>query len=103
MDQIIEALEKAQVSVWRLTKTRTRAAELYFIRKKLDIPRFTETEEIRAEIFRDFEENGEKYRGSTEIYFEPGLTPEETQKKIRSAYYAASFVKNPYYELPPKT
>ena len=103
MDQIIEALKKAQVSVWRLTRTRTRAAELYFIRKKLDIPRFTETEEIRAEIFRDFEEDGKKYRGSTEIYFEPGLTSEETQKKIRSAYYAASFVKNPYYELPPKT
>ena len=100
MEQILKAFEKAGVSVWRLTKNRTKSAELYFIKKELDIPRYKDIEVIRAEIFRDFEEDGKKFRGSTEIYIEPGLTDEELETKVRNAYYAASFVKNEFYELP---
>lgn len=100
MDRIKEILKKCGVSVYRLTDTLTEAAELYFIKKKLDMPRFKKIEVIKAEIFRDFEEDGRKYRGSALIYLEQGLTDEEMEQKIKSAYFAASFVKNPFYELP---
>ncbi len=100
MDRIIQLLQQCGVSVYRLTDTLTEAAELYFIKKKLDIPRFKKIEIIQAEIFRDFEEDGKKYRGSTTIYMEQGLTDEEIVQKIKNAYFAASFVKNPFYELP---
>ncbi len=103
MEQIIKALEAARVSAWRITVRRTRAAELYFIKKKLDLPRITDMTETRVSVFRDFEEDGTKFRGSTEILVEQGMTPEEIEKKINDAWYAASFVKNPFYELPAPT
>ena len=40
MDKIISLLEKAGVSAWRVTRKRTEAVELYFIKKKLDLPRY---------------------------------------------------------------
>ena len=100
MDRIKEILKKCGVGVYRLTDTLTEAAELYYIKKKLDIPRFKKIETIKAEIFRDFEEDGKKYRGSALIYLEQGLTDEEMEQKIKNAYFAASFVKNPFYDLP---
>ena len=103
MDQILQILEKEGISAWRLTQKKTDSAELYFIKKKLDLPRYTQITETRLEIFRDFEEGGQKFRGSTEIFIEPGSSAEEIEKKIRSAAFAASFVKNPFYELPEKT
>ncbi len=103
MEQIIKALEAAEVSAWRITVSRTQAAELYFIKKKLDLPRMSEIEETRVSVFRDFEEDGTRFRGSTDILIEPGMDQAEIEKKIRDARYAASFVKNPFYELPEKT
>lgn len=100
MDRIKEILKKCGVSVYRLTYTLTEAAELYLIKKKLDMPRLKKIGTIKAEIFRDFEEEGKKYRGSALIYLEQGLTDEEMEQKIKNAYFAASFVKNPFYELP---
>ena len=103
MDQILQILEKEEISAWRLTQRKTDSAELYFIKMKLDLPRYTQITEISLEVFRDFEEDGQKFRGSTEIFIEPGSSAEEIEKKIRSANYAAAFVKNPFYELPEKT
>ncbi|MBQ5361238.1 MAG: TldD/PmbA family protein, partial [Lachnospiraceae bacterium] len=100
MDRIKEILNKCGVSVYRLTYTLTEAAELYLIKKQLDMPRFKKIGIIKAEIFRDFEEDGKKYRGSALIYLERGLTDEEMEQKIKNAYFAASFVKNPFYDLP---
>lgn len=96
----IDAIKKAGVSLWRLTVTENESAELYFIKKKLDIPRIVKTTEIKADIFRDFEKNGQKFRGFTTTYLSEDLSEEEMQRKIQDAYYAASFVANPYFELP---
>ena len=103
MDKIISLLEQAGVSAWRVTRKRTEAVELYFIKKKLDLPRYKDLDEISAEIFRDFEKDGVKYRGSTTIFLEPSLSEEEIGRKIKDAWYAASFVKNRWYDLPKKT
>ena len=94
------ALEKAGVSVWRIVTTKTDSAELYFIKDKLDLPRYTSIQEVKVTVFRDFEENGMKFRGSTVSYMEDGMTEEEIEKKLKDAYYAASFVKNPYFDFP---
>lgn len=103
MDHIIEILKQEGVEVYRITRSGTRAAELYFIKGQLDMPRLTDMTETRVEVFRDFEEEGKRFRGSTVIFIDPGSSQEEIREKIRSAYYAASFVKNPWYDLPEKT
>lgn len=101
MLQLIQSvLEKEKVAVWQIKKTGTRRAELYFIKKKLDIPRYAELQEYQVTVYRDFEENGTKYRGSSLCYVEEGQTEEQIGRKIRDAFFAAQFVRNPYYGLP---
>lgn len=103
MKNIIEALRRNGVDTWRVTKNTTLSAELYFIKKELDIPRFTAMTETRVEVFHDFTEGEKKFRGSTAITVSPGTSDKELDEKIRNAYYAASFIKNPFYELPEPT
>ena len=50
-------------------------------------------------IYRDFEADGKKMRGSANINIFPEMTQEEVDEAVKGAYYAASFVKNPFFEL----
>lgn len=50
-------------------------------------------------VYRDFEEDGKKMRGASTVHIFPEMTQEETDKVIAEAYYAASFVKKPFFEL----
>lgn len=97
---IISALHKENIAVWRIKKTESCRSELYFIKKDLDIPRFAKINEYQVYIYRDFEENGTKYRGLTICYVEEGQTEEQISAKLRDAYFAAQYVRNPYYDLP---
>ena len=49
----LSMLEKAGVSAWRVTRKRTEAVELYFIKKKLDLPRYKDLDEILADMITD--------------------------------------------------
>lgn len=100
LELITKILEKENVAVWQIRKTETRRAELYFIKKQLDMPRFALMREYEVSVFRDFEQDGKKYRGVTTCYVEQGQSEEEIDAKIKSALFAAGFVKNPYYDLP---
>lgn len=97
---IRKVLEQENIAVWQIRKTETRRAELYFIRKKLDIPRLAVMNEYQVSVYRDFEENGQRFRGMSVMYAEEGQTEEQIREKVRNAYFAAQYVKNPYYDLP---
>ena len=99
-ERIEKALAAAGVPVWNIAMNHTRTAELYFIKKKLDLPRFNDIVQYEVTICRDSEEEGTKLRGSSVTYIVPGMTDEEITRKITDAYFAAQFVKNPFYELP---
>lgn len=100
VSKIINALKKENVATWRINSTKTKRAELYFIKKNLDIPRYAEMQEYEVSVYHDMEEDGQKLRGVSTCYIEQGQTDEEIQTKIKNAYYAAQFVKNKFYELP---
>ena len=101
-ERIEKALGTAGVSVWNIAKNHTRTAELYFIKKKLDLPRFNDILQYEVTVYRDSEAEGNKFRGQSTTYIVPGMTDEEIGRKIADAYFAAQFVKNPFYELPDK-
>lgn len=100
IELIQKALEKENVAVWRINKRLDERAELYFIKKTLDIPRFASIPEYEVSVYRDFETDGKKFRGVSTCYVEEGQTQEEIDEKIKNAYFAAQFVRNPFYELP---
>ena len=100
VDLIQKALNTAGVRVWRIVKTRTCRAEVYLIRKKMDLPRISDMTAYEVTVFHDFTENGTAFRGSSVMSVSPGMTEAEVAKKVKDAYFAAGFVKNPFYELP---
>lgn len=92
-------LEEEKIALWRVTESREHCAELYFIRKKLDMPRMRDNARFAVTVLRDFEADGKKCRGSSTALIAPGTGKEEARAKIRAAYAAAAYVKNPYFEL----
>ena len=101
-ERIEKALAASGASVWNIAKNHTKTAELYFIKKKLDLPRFNDILQYEVTVYRDGEEDGRKLRGQSVTYIVPSMTDEEIGRKIADAYFAAQFVKNPFYELPDK-
>ena len=99
---IIDALNEVGVSLWRINRTCEESAELFFVKRRLDLRRKKETETFALTVYRDFEKDGKQMRGTSRVSFVPGTTKEEAVKAIKDAYYAASFVANPTFEMPQK-
>ncbi len=99
-EKILQAVEKFGIEKYLVTEKSTEGAELYFIKKELDMRRMKHVASADVTIYRDFEEDGKKMRGSANICIFPEMTQEEVDKAVSGAYYAASFVKNDFFELP---
>ena len=93
--KILNAIRKNEIKTYLITETVTEGAELYFIKKELDMRRMKKEASAEVVVYRDFEEDGKKMRGASTVHIFPEMTQEETDKVIEEAYYAASFVKNP--------
>lgn len=99
---IKKVLNDQNISVWSIETIHEYSAELFFIRRELDTRRLKETEKYNVRVYRDFDKDGESMRGMSCVSFVPGQSEEEIVDGIHSAYFAASFVENPTYELPEK-
>ncbi len=88
------------VEEYRVAETVYESSELFFIKKKLDMRRARKTAEATVNVYKTFEEDGEKYKGSAAFAINLSDTDEEVLEKIRSAFFSAGFVKNKYYEFP---
>lgn len=99
-DNIIKILENLQIETYNIYDELRESVELFFIKRKLDLTRSKEVREIRVRVYRDFTENGEKMRGSSDVYIYPGMDDSQMEELISGAYDSALYVKNPYFELP---
>ena len=100
INTIQSILNKVGVALWRINKTSAYTAELYFIKRKLDMRRQTETEKYAVTVYRDFEKDGVSMRGHSAVSLTSAYTEEEIENAIRDAYMAAGFVTNPTFSLP---
>lgn len=98
--KIQQALRASGVEIWSLEQRTVSSAELFFIRRNLDMRRRKQVCKYFVTVFRDFEKDGQAMRGSSTVTFAPSQTEEEITAAIQSAYFAASFVTNPTYPLP---
>jgi len=100
MKRYIDLLEQCGVETYAVTRTKKEIVELFFIKKKLDMRRIENTEEVSFAIYKDMEVDGKKLRGRADIIANTSMSDEEIIAKIKSADFAAQFVKNPYFKLP---
>ena len=97
---IIELLEsKNNVDEYKITETKTTSTELFFIKDELNMTRGKDVLHINLTVYRNFEKDGKKFKGSSNTKVSPTMTLEEISKKVDNASLAASFVYNEYYDL----
>lgn len=99
LDLIRTALAAEGIDTWMLRHTRSRSAELFFIKTGLDTRRITDLEEYEVTVYRDFEEKGVSMRGSSTVHVSPTMGREEIEAGLKNAYFAAGLTKNPFFEL----
>lgn len=87
------------IDTWKIIERTVKSNELFFIKKELDMNRGKDVIHITLTLYKDFEEDGKKYRGSSTINIHPTMDDEEIAEAIKDAIYAAGFVKNEYYPL----
>ena len=96
---IIKTLEKLQIADYRIRREENTSMQLYFIKKKLDMRRLSDTTLYTVTVFRDITEDGDKLRGSSDAFLFPDMDPDEMEKALADAYQAAAHAGNPYYPL----
>ena len=99
MEQIKKALEKLQISTYTIREVKESSAELFFIKKQLDMRRMKDVVKDYVTVYRDFEAEGNKLRGSSLALISPGMTDAEVEEALSAAYDAALSAGNPWYEL----
>ncbi len=100
-DIILKALGELDIPVYDITMEEERSAELFFIKKTLDMRRIKSANRCAVTVYRDFEADGRKYRGRSVTQIFEGMGLNEIKDRLKGAAFAAQFVKNPFYELYP--
>lgn len=100
--QIQEALAEAGIKIWSLREETVSSAELFFIRRRLDMRRMKETVKYPVTVYHPFQKDGKQMLGSSEVTLLPTQSKEEMCAALRDTDYAASFVANPTFALPEK-
>ena len=98
-DIILNALWELDIPVYEIEMTEERSAELFFIKKTLDMRRIKNAVRCTVTVYRDFESDGRKFRGSSKAQIFEGMTLSQIKDQLKGAAFAAQFVKNPFYEL----
>ncbi len=100
INKILNALKKCSASAYLIEMTENETTELFFVKKNLDLRRMTNTVSYYVSVYHDYEKNGTKMRGVSAVGIYDGMSQDEIDRTVAGAYYAASFVANPYYEIP---
>ena len=99
IEKILSALEKSGVKQYQVTETTKESAELFFIKKNLDMQRMAQVRQAEVVVYQEFWEGEKHCLGSSSVMVQESFTEEEMEKLFQEALYAAGFVKNEYYEL----
>ncbi len=104
IELIRNVLKQAGIADYTINESAQESVECFFIRRNLDLKRRTDLLEYTVTVFCPFEKkeasgDGKRMLGSSSVQIYPEMEEDEIAAAIRSAYHAASFVANPWYEL----
>jgi PmbA protein len=84
---------------WKIVEKTIKSNELFFIKKNLDMNRVKDVHHFTITVYKDFEEKGTKFKGSSSTNIHPTMSESEIKTAVESAAFGARFIKNPYYPL----
>lgn len=103
MEKILNVLKELRVSEYRLVKKKVYAKEWFFIKKKLDMSRAKETTDYYLTIYQPIYLAQERFKGQASAKISPKEDEKSLKIIIENLMKEASFVHNPYFELPSPT
>lgn len=102
INRIKNILQNFNLDGYKIIETKTNSEELFFIKKYIDMSRSKDVHHFKVTVYKDFEEQGQKYKGSSTVNIHPTMSDEGIKKTLKDAAFAASFTQNQYYNLPKK-
>ena len=96
---IEDVLKECKISQYKIIETGTVSCEMFFIKKALDLSRGKDVTHYTVTVYKDFEDNGKKYKGSSLVKIHPTMNRDEIKSAILDAALACNFIKNEYYEI----
>lgn len=102
LEKIKKALSKLNIERWRINEVKEESAELFFVKHNLDTRRIKDTHKFTVTVYRQSEKDGKKLVGNMSASVISSMSYEEIESAIESAYYAAQFAMNPYFDAPEK-
>ncbi|MEB3429334.1 metallopeptidase TldD-related protein [Citroniella saccharovorans] len=97
LDTIKEILDKKDISFWTINESISKSEEVFLIKNKTDLSRITDVHEFEVNVYKDFEDNGNKTTSSGTVTIGISESKEEIEKKIDELIYSLNFVKNEAY------
>ena len=88
-DIILNVLRELDIPVYQIEIAEERSAELFFIKKTLDMRRIKNAVRCAVTVYRDFEAEGVTFRGSSQAQIFEGMGLDEVKARIEGAYFAA--------------
>lgn len=100
MNTVLNLLKRNNdIDEFLVTEIETESKELFFIKNKLQMNRGKEVKYFYVDVYKNFEVDGKKYKGSSSCKLAPNMTEDEMSSMINNALLAAKNVKNEYYSL----
>ena len=97
MDALFTALERnSSIAAWKVVSTRRESCELFYVQKKTETIRATETVDYAVTVYVD---KGEM-RGQATFAVYSYMDEKQIEELIKENVFAASFALNPFYEIP---
>lgn len=96
VNEIIHVLKNTkEISDYEILTSHKQSSELFFVAKKLEMNRATNTQTISIKVYCDVEDS----RGSSTVVVTSADTLDSLQKKIQASIQKAKTALNPYYPL----
>lgn len=88
-----------ELDEWKIVEKKIYSKEVFFVKKDIDMNRGKDVCHYNVTVYKNFQEDNKKYKGSSTINIHPTMTKKEIRNALEDALFAAGFVKNEYYSL----
>jgi PmbA protein len=92
-------MNDSSISGYKIIEINSTSDEFFFITKNLDMNRAKDMCIYQVTVYKNFDEKGKQYTGSSTVTIHPTMNNKEMERFLKDASFAAGLVKNEYYPL----
>ncbi|MBN2795207.1 MAG: TldD/PmbA family protein [Clostridia bacterium] len=97
LKQILTSM--TNIDGWHILERKIESSEVFYVKDAIDMNRMKNVHHFDVTVYKDFEENNNRYKGSSRTKIAPTMSADEIKEALEDAAYAATFVKNQHYPL----